>query len=140
MATNRRTPTRFDKKSRVRVRDNIKVKRITVMTPYVLHGKALNIKDSQDVLEVVVPITGSIFNVTVILKDSSGELLSTLYKNDVAFDESPFGQLVEEGDILRYNVEPKKAGTVVASKVLFSIAILPKYDGRFILNDKVDEE
>ncbi len=140
MSTNRRTPTRFDKKSRVRVRDNIKVKRITVMTPYVLHGKALNIKDSQDVLEVVVPITGSIFNVTVILKDSSGELLSTLYKNDVAFDESPFGQLVEEGDILRYNVEPKKAGTVVASKVLFSIAILPKYDGRFILNDKVDEE
>ncbi len=138
MSTRRNQPLRFDKSNRIRARDNIKVKRMAIMTPYVLHGKALDVKDSYDVFEVVVPVTGTIYNVVVRLKDSSGELISTLYKNDIAFDKNPFGQLVEEGDILRYNVKPREVGTVVASKVLCSIAILPIYDKRFILKMKVD--
>lgn len=140
MPTNRGRPTRFNRDNRVRVRDNIKIKHITVMTPYIIHGKVLEVKDSHDVFEVVIPIAGSIDNVVVRSKDSSGDLISTLYKNDIEFKESPYGQLVEEGDILRYTVKPKEVGTIVASKVLCSISILPKYDKRFVLKSKVDEE
>lgn len=140
MSTNRGKPTRFDKNARVRARDNIKVKRITVMTPYVISGRALDVKDSYDVFEVVIPVTGILYNVVVRTKDSSGELISTLYKNDIAFDKNPFGQSVEEGDILRYNVKPKEVGTVVASKVFCSVAILPIFNNKFVLNSKVDEE
>lgn len=140
MATRRGKPTRFDKKNRVRARDNIKVKRITVMTPYIIHGKVLEVKDSHDVFEVVIPVAGSIHNAVVRSVDSSGELISTLYKNDVEFKENPYGQPVEEGDILRYTVKPREIGTVVASKVLCSIAILPTFNNKFILKSKVDEE
>lgn len=139
MSTRRGLPTRFDRKNRIRVRDNVKVKRITVMTPYVITGKDYNPTAFCTIIEAVVPVAGLIHNIMLSMKDPIDGVIITLYINEKEVVEDVYKQKVESGDILKYTLASSVAD-VVASKVLCSIAILPAYDNKFVLRTKVDKK
>lgn len=140
MATRRNPPTRFDRDNRIRVRDNVKVKHIMIMSPYVISCREDAPKNVCDIIEMVVPITGNIYNIVISLKDASEKFVSTLYKNDEEIKEDFYGHLVEEGDVLRYTLKAEDGRVNVASRVLCSIAILPTYKKDFVLRTKVDKK
>ena len=140
MATRRGRPTRFNRENRIRVRDNIKIKRVTTISPYVISGRDINPSNSCDIIEAVVPVTGKIYSIVTNLKNASTGIVNILYINDEEFVGDFYGRLVKWGDIIKYTVKTTEPNVKVASKVLCSIAILPIYNKKLIVSTKVNKD
>ena len=140
MSTRRGLPLRFNRSNRVRVRDSIKIKRVTTISPYVLCGKDINPSDTCDIVEAIVPVTGKIHSIVTSLKNASTSIVNILYINDEEFMENFYGRLVKWGDIIKYTVKTTEPNAKVASMILCSIAILPVFNKKLIVSTKVDKK
>lgn len=139
MATRRGKPTRFDRKNRIRARDNIKVKHISMLTPYVVHSKSYEVINPCVLLEVVIPITGVILKIATKLRNPVEKVNIDTHVNDL-FIGNGFDLKVEEGDIVKITLTSDVNNQELATSAFVSIAILPTYDKRFIVKTKVDAE
>jgi hypothetical protein len=139
MATGRGKRTRFNRDNRIRARDNIKVKHISMLTPYVVHGESYEVTNPCLLLEVVIPITGVILNIETKMRNPVKEVKVDMHVNDLLVGNG-FDLKVEKGDIVKVTLTSDNNKEELATSAFVSIAILPIYDKKFIVKIKVDEE
>lgn len=139
MGTRRGQPTRFNRANRIRVRDNIKIKHIMTVSPYVVCGGSYDVISPCVLLETVIPLDGTVLIVITKMKDPIEKVYTHLFLNDTFQETDGTGLKVKEGDVIKLTLTGDKLGKNLASNASGSIAILPTYDKRFVLKMKVDE-